>query len=604
MLDKIISSQARLKILDLFFKNQGQEFYARQIVNLLKLDPANVHKELLYLEKSGFLNSNQKDSKKFFSLNKTNDFFVGLEILFKKYAELQNKDKWFVMEEMPNYCPMMAANAWCVDTANQFLKQKGFKNRFLQTLVKYQKGICFLMLTKREYEEISQELLEKLIKDPNWGEKYFDDLFQKQKSLYQATDQLLNTNLKSLNNQELYQLYNRYYRVYERLHGLHWMQTFCDFGDAFFSKHLMNYLKSKIDKHQYSIGEIFSLLTTSIKESKITAEYRDLLEILKKINLQPELEKYFLKTEARIIFKELIKKDQKINELIENHVADYGWIGYGTIGPGWDKTYFINILSSLIRQKSDPEKLLKNIEAEKVKVLKTKKTLFKKLNIDTQYQKIFNFASDLVFTKGSRKEVMFYSFSAQENLFAEIGRRYYLSLKQLRFMYPHEFKDLLLDNKFSAEKLNERYKFSIHYSQGHYSQDTLLEGQKAHELIDALDVIKEDTQNIKSLNGDCASPGRARGEICIVNVPQDIKKMKKGNILLSLATSPDLVPAIKKASAIITDVGGIICHAAVISRELSIPCVVGTKIATKVLKDGDIVDVDATHGKIIIIKKK
>ena len=78
-------------------------------------------------------------------------------------------------------------------------------------------------------------------------------------------------------------------------------------------------------------------------------------------------------------------------------------------------------------------------------------------------------------------------------------------------------------------------------------------------------------------------------------------KMKDGDILISIATTPDLIPAIKKASAIVTDVGGITCHAAIISRELGIPCVVGTKIATKIIKDGMIIDVDATHGKVDII---
>jgi pyruvate, water dikinase len=60
----------------------------------------------------------------------------------------------------------------------------------------------------------------------------------------------------------------------------------------------------------------------------------------------------------------------------------------------------------------------------------------------------------------------------------------------------------------------------------------------------------------------------------------------------------------KKAAAIVTDVGGITCHAAIISRELKIPCVIGTKVATKVIKDGDIVEVDATKGTVKIIGKK
>jgi pyruvate,water dikinase len=67
-------------------------------------------------------------------------------------------------------------------------------------------------------------------------------------------------------------------------------------------------------------------------------------------------------------------------------------------------------------------------------------------------------------------------------------------------------------------------------------------------------------------------------------------------------TRPEYVPLMKKAAGIITDEGGITCHAAIVSRELKIPCVIGTKIATKVLKDGDMVEVDADKGIVKILK--
>ena len=72
----------------------------------------------------------------------------------------------------------------------------------------------------------------------------------------------------------------------------------------------------------------------------------------------------------------------------------------------------------------------------------------------------------------------------------------------------------------------------------------------------------------------------------------------------ALPISPDFVPAMKKASAIVTDEGGITCHAAVISRELGIPCVIGTKIATKVLKDGDLIEIKANHGLIFLLDEE
>ena len=75
-------------------------------------------------------------------------------------------------------------------------------------------------------------------------------------------------------------------------------------------------------------------------------------------------------------------------------------------------------------------------------------------------------------------------------------------------------------------------------------------------------------------------------------------KMKDGDILVSVATTPSIVPAMKKAAAIVTDEGGLTCHASIVSRELNIPCVVGLKAVTKFVKDGDMLEVDATKGVV------
>ncbi len=83
-----------------------------------------------------------------------------------------------------------------------------------------------------------------------------------------------------------------------------------------------------------------------------------------------------------------------------------------------------------------------------------------------------------------------------------------------------------------------------------------------------------------------------------------MNKMQEGDVLVSRATSPDIVPAMKKASAIITDMGGITCHAAIVSREFKKPCIVGTEIATKVIHDGDIVELHCGRGTVKIIKSR
>jgi pyruvate, water dikinase len=76
-----------------------------------------------------------------------------------------------------------------------------------------------------------------------------------------------------------------------------------------------------------------------------------------------------------------------------------------------------------------------------------------------------------------------------------------------------------------------------------------------------------------------------------------------GYLFVSPATTPDLLPIMKKCSAIVSEQGGVICHASITSRELKIPCVVGVKGATKVLKDGDLVEVDADNGVVRILER-
>lgn len=116
--------------------------------------------------------------------------------------------------------------------------------------------------------------------------------------------------------------------------------------------------------------------------------------------------------------------------------------------------------------------------------------------------------------------------------------------------------------------------------------------------------IKETVDEVPEINapvilsGNAASPGVASGAVRILADPSEIDKIQDGDILVASMTTPDYVPAMKRAVAIVTDRGGRTAHAAIVSRELGIPCVVGAETATKLLKDGQIITVDGTHGNI------
>ncbi|MBN1168391.1 phosphoenolpyruvate synthase [Candidatus Woesebacteria bacterium] len=105
------------------------------------------------------------------------------------------------------------------------------------------------------------------------------------------------------------------------------------------------------------------------------------------------------------------------------------------------------------------------------------------------------------------------------------------------------------------------------------------------------------------LSGSAASPGIGTGTVKILKSPKEIKKVKSGDVLVAVMTSPDYVPAMKKAAAIITDEGGQTSHAAIVSRELGVPCIVGSKEATKKLKEGWTVTVDGSKGNVYVGSK-
>ncbi|MBI2668694.1 phosphoenolpyruvate synthase [Candidatus Woesearchaeota archaeon] len=98
------------------------------------------------------------------------------------------------------------------------------------------------------------------------------------------------------------------------------------------------------------------------------------------------------------------------------------------------------------------------------------------------------------------------------------------------------------------------------------------------------------------LKGETASAGVYSGVVRIVRDPSELNKILKGDVLVTTMTTPDMVPAMQRAGAIITDEGGMTCHAAIVSREMGTPCIVGTEHATDILKEGEIVTVHASRG--------
>ena len=107
-----------------------------------------------------------------------------------------------------------------------------------------------------------------------------------------------------------------------------------------------------------------------------------------------------------------------------------------------------------------------------------------------------------------------------------------------------------------------------------------------------------------NIKGTVAHKGVVKGYARIILSSQDFPKFHSGDILITSMTRPEFVPLMKKAAAVVTDEGGITCHAAIISRELGITCIVGTKAGTAIIEDGNFIEVDADKGIVKVLREK
>lgn len=168
----------------------------------------------------------------------------------------------------------------------------------------------------------------------------------------------------------------------------------------------------------------------------------------------------------------------------------------------------------------------------------------------------------------------------------------------LEFATTKEINDFFSGNKIDLEEIVRRKSgYAAYLKDGYAELVTGKEYEKYKELA------KEDIENITEIKGSIANKGKITGKVRIISFTskeysQEVAAFQKGEILVTGMTRPQIVHLCKIASAIITDEGGITSHAAVVSREFGLPCIIATHNATKVLKTGDMVEVDADTGVI------
>ena len=139
-----------------------------------------------------------------------------------------------------------------------------------------------------------------------------------------------------------------------------------------------------------------------------------------------------------------------------------------------------------------------------------------------------------------------------------------------------------------------------------FEKSKIFIGQEASKIITEKKLfseIDEKIDDVKEFKGRIGFKGFIKGLVRIIKKRADMPNFRDNEIIVSPMTDPSYLPIMKRAVAFVTDEGGILCHAAIVAREMKKPCIIGTKIATKVLRDGDLVEVDAEKGVVKILKR-
>jgi len=217
-------------------------------------------------------------------------------------------------------------------------------------------------------------------------------------------------------------------------------------------------------------------------------------------------------------------------------------------------------------------------QREKLTINEKDKT---EIKVPKELNKFIKQVKELVWFRTFRTDVFFEFFYLSRPILSRIAKSYKLNLEDIR---DYSFGDLISGN------LNK-----------YPEETTSFANYKGNFAYFNKPILPEETITDKTLKGVVAFKGKIQGRVQIVNSAHDVPKVQEGDILVATMTFPSYIMAMKKASAFVTNEGGITCHASIVAREMKKPCIVGTKIATKVLKNGMLIEVDADKGIVKIL---
>jgi phosphohistidine swiveling domain-containing protein len=429
---------------------------------------------------------------------------------------------------------------------------------------------------KKEINDLGKKILNRC-RTTDGAKIHFLKFSQFARQAITAAKKIQKTNLKNFSNEQLIELYDLMCKESAQAHGL--MDIDIDAMDVVFEEFLQNKIKQEVG---YNINQ------------------SEFWELYKNLSI-PIYQSYTINEQKKII-KLAIKKTIKISQ-IKKIYDEFWWTRLGWENTVPHKQGDIKEIIRKYKKKKNLKEELQEINNQIRKTKKRRKILIKKYKLSPKITYWLKILDKYAYFHDLRKEMQAKTVHSFYLLLLETARRFKLNKNDLEWLWPKEIKAVLRGEKFNKKEVEKRKQaICVKVSK---KGAWLWSGKAAfvqHKKELKEEKLKE--REVAEIRGLSVFIGKIKAKVKVCNgIKEALQKIKKGEILVCGMTTPDYIPVIKAASAIITDEGGITCHAAIIARELKKPCIIGTKIATKVLKDGDLVEVDAKTGTVRILNK-
>lgn len=431
-----------------------------------------------------------------------------------------------------------------------------------------------------DFEIIYGKLKNKFDDDINFFDKFAEKEFDLVEEIKLYIDKLHNTNFENMSLEQLCEEM----KVFDKIYIYSFVTGFTRPDDVLEFEFKRELRKSGFDEKE--IDEIFSKVATC--PNLVPLSYsEEPLELLK-IALD-------------------MKNGKNIEDMLNIHINKYSWMKAPL---AFEDTYFI---------KEDYIKRLENLRDENIEN-RIKNIVDIRRKNDIEYEEIlkeYSFSERVLkLAKAIRNFIVLrtytteYSdnlfFVAKHTLFMVIAKRIGISIDDFIMLSDEEILEVLKIGKmtevFKERMVDRRKGFAIVWMNAQvetfFGEDALyLQAEIAKEFK----INGNDDSSVSEIHGMIANCGKVVGRVRILLDYNDTNNVHKGDIIVASMTTPDYISAMEKASGFITDEGGITCHAAIISREFNVPCIVGTVNATEKLKDGQMIELDAYNGIVKVI---